>query len=81
MNDLFSINRYMYVDVNAHSKHVIYARNMEFADELAKRISALGIFKLRRAKIFFAKKLVTDIPPYEIEQEQLSTVESWEEKR
>ena len=78
---MFYINRYLYVDKKTHSKHEILARKVEFADELARRITALGVFNLRRARFGFIKVMTTDIPPYEIEMEQIDTIEEWEEKK
>ena len=78
---MFEINRYKYVDVNTRSKFEIFARQVEFAENLIERINKLGVFTLRRAKIGFCKKMVSEIPPYEIEQEQISTIEDWEAKK
>ena len=78
---MFKINRYKYVDVNTRSKFEVFARNVEFADNLIKRVNKLGVFTLRRAKLFFCKPMRSDIPPFEIEQEQVSTIEDWEAKR
>lgn len=75
----FEINSYIYVDKKTRNKFNILARNVEFADKLAERISNLGVFNLRRAKIRFCRKMVTEIGPYEIEKEQLKNVEEWEE--
>ena len=77
---MFKINKYRYVDVKTRSKFDIFARNVEFADKLVERVNALGVFNLRRAKIFFCRAMISDIPPYEIEQEQVATIECWEEK-
>lgn len=75
---MFTINKYKYVDVKTRNKFEIYSRTLEFANELANRISMVTIFNLRPAKIGFCKRMVTDQPPYELEQEQLRTVEEWE---
>jgi len=78
---MFKINKYKYVDVNTRSKFEVFARNVEFADNLIERVNKLGVFTLRRAKLFFCRAMKSDIPPYEIEQEQISTIEDWEAKR
>ncbi len=75
---MFNIYRFLYISRGTHLKHVIFARNVEFADKLAKRITDLGVFNLRRARIGFCKLMVTDTPPYELEMEQLATIEGWE---
>ena len=78
---MLKINRYKYVDVNTRSKFEVFARNVDFADKLIERVNALGVFTLRRAKLFFCRAMKSDIPPYEIEQEQISTIEDWEAKK
>ena len=77
---MFKIKKYRYVDRHTRNKFKIFARTEQFADELAKRISKLGVFDLRRARIRFMQNCVTDIPPYEIEMEQLKSIEEWEKK-
>ena len=74
---MFTINKYKYVDAKTRNKFEIYSRTLEFASELANKISMYTVFNLRPAKIGFCKKMVTNIPPYKIEQEQLFTIESW----
>ena len=76
---MFETNKYLYKDINTHSKFLIYSRSVEFADSLIERINYLGVFTLRKAKHRFCTKMVTETPPYELEQEQLKTVEEWEE--
>ena len=78
---MFEINRFKYIDIKTRSKFEIYSRKVEFADELVERINKLGVFNLRRAKIFFKKKMATDIPPYEVEQEQVETISGWEARQ
>lgn len=77
---MFTINKYKYVDINTRNKFEIYSRTLEFADELVNKINMYTVFKLRPAKRSFLKHMMTDIPPYEIEQEQLKTIESWKKK-
>lgn len=76
--DVFKINEYVYIDRHTRNKFVFYARKEELADELAKRVTALGIFNLRRARIGFCKLYVTETPPYELELEQIEVIEGWE---
>ena len=77
---MFQTNKYLYKDINTHSKFLVYSRSVEFADSLIERINNLGVFTLRRAKHRFCTKMVTETPPYELEQEQERTVREWEEK-
>ena len=75
---MFEINKYKYIDVNTRSKFEVYARNLEFADNLVERINKLGVFTLRKARFRFCRKMVSEIAPYNIEQEQEQTVNEWE---
>ena len=78
---MYTINRYIYVDKHTRNKFEIFARNVDFADSLIKRINNLGVFSLRRARLHFYKVTNLDIPPYELEQEQDRTVSDWEKKK
>lgn len=77
---VFKIKRFRYIDRHTRNKFDIFARTEQFGDQLASRISKLGVFDLRRAKIRFVQNCVSDIPPYEIEMEQLKSIEEWEKK-
>ena len=76
---MFETYKFIYKDVNTHSKFQVFSRTQEFADKLIERINKLGTFTLRPAKHRFRTRMVTETPPYELEQEQLKTVEQWEE--
>ena len=75
---MFYINKYTYIDVNTHSKFVVFSRTVEFADKLIDRVNKLGTFTLRRARFGFCKKMQSELPPYNVETEQEHTVEKWE---
>ena len=76
---MFQINRYKYVDRKKHTKFVVFARTIEYAESLISRVNALGDYCLVKARFGFIKKQYSNIPPYEIEQEQLRTIQEWEE--
>ena len=76
----FTINEYKYKDKNTGFHFIFYSRTMQFANELAKRITNLGLFDLVPLKFKFCKNVVTDIPPYEIEIEQQRTIQEWERR-
>ena len=78
---MYKINQYLYKCKKSGNKFIIYSREVSFADDLAKRISNLGIFNLRRVRFNFIKEVSTDIPPYDIELEQLDTVTNWENNK
>ena len=77
----YKIYRYHYIDRKCSTKFEIFARKDELADELARRISALGIYTLRRTRIFFKKEVYVKIPPYELEQAQIEYIEEMEKKK
>lgn len=78
--NLFRITRYRYIDTTSGAVFDIFGRTYEFAHELAERINCLSQYKLREKRLFFKKKMWTDLPPYELEQAQVECVEEWEEK-
>ena len=77
---MFKIYRCIYIDKKVRIKWEIFGRTVEFTDGLAQRISNLGIYSLRRAKIGFCKPVYTEWPPYELEQAQEEYVEDMESK-
>ena len=76
----FKIYRCIYVDRKAHIKWEIFGRTIEFTDSLANRMSNIGLYKLKRARIGFCKLVYTEWPPYELEQAQVEYVERIEIK-
>ena len=77
---MFKIYRFIYIDRKVRIKWEIFARSVDFADHLASRLTGIGVYSLRRAKIGFCKLVVTEWPPYELEQAQLAYVEDCEKK-
>ena len=67
---MFKVYKCIYVDKKSRIKLEIFGRTIEFTDELAKRVSNLGLYNLRRAKMGFCKLVYTEWPPYELEQAQ-----------
>ena len=77
---MFKIYKCHYIDKKAHIKWEIFGRTTEFTDDLAKRITDLGIYNLRRTRIRFSKLVYTEYPPYELEQAQEEYVRALETK-
>ena len=77
---MFKIYRFLYIDRRVRLKWEIFARNEKLADELASRISKLGIYNLKKVKIGFRKLVYVEIPPYELEQAEIEYVEDCEMK-
>ena len=78
--DLFTIYRFMYVDKKTRAKFEIFARSVDFADKLIDRVNKITFYNLKRKKLFFCKKMMTELAPYEIELEQENNVREWEEQ-
>lgn len=72
---MFEVYEFRYVDKKTKQGFVFYCRNVELADQLAEKITKMGIYNLRRAKIGFCNKYLTEKPPYELEQEQIEEIE------
>ena len=77
---MFKIYKCHYIDKKAHIKWEIFGRTTEFTDGLAKRISNIGVYSLRRTRIGFCKPVYTEYPPYELEQAQVEYVDDMENK-
>lgn len=75
---MFKIYEFRYRDKKSGLGFVFYARKEKFAEELARRITSIGLYSLKRKRIHYKKKGYTDIPPYELEQAQEEYVESME---
>ena len=78
---MFKIYRFIYVDKKQHIKWEIFARTAELADKLADSVTNLGVYKLQRARIGFSKLVMTEYPPYELEQVQEEYVQKMELKQ
>ena len=77
---MFKIYEFRYKDKKSGLGFVFYARKEEFADSLADKITALGIYNLKRKIIGYKKICYTDIAPYELELEQEEYVEEMEKR-
>ncbi len=77
---MFKINRYRYIDTTSKVKFDIFARELETAEKIAEEVNKLSKYKIRKQKIFFAKQIYTDYPPYELEQMQMDSVEAMRTK-
>lgn len=77
---MFKIYEFRYKDKKSGLGFVFYARKEEFADSLAAKITALGMYDLKRKRIGYKKKGYTEIPPYELELEQEAYLEEMEKK-
>ena len=75
---MFKIYEFRYKNKKSGLGFVFYARKEEFADSLAAKITALGIYNLKRKIIGYKKIWYTEISPYELELEQEAYVEEME---
>ena len=75
---MFKIYEFRYRDKKSGLGFVFYARKEQFADALADKITALGMYNLRRKIIGYKKIGYTEIPPYELEQAQEEYIDNIE---
>lgn len=78
---MFAIFKFTYVGRGLGKGAIfeIFARKAEFADDIVKRLNAITDYNLRRKRLFFKKKYLTDTPPYEVEQAQEESISQMEE--
>lgn len=76
-NREFEINEYRYHLVGSNLTCVVWARKQETADKIIAISNTDTIPDLIwiPKRIGFCKKIRTDIPPYELEQEQIESAE------
>lgn len=78
MEDLFEIFEFRFVDKRTKAGAVIYARTEETALKIIKKWNDMqDIYHWAKPRFRFKKKFVTSMPPYELEQEQISTINEW----
>ena len=78
MEDYFEIWEFRFVDKKTKMRSVIYARTEETALKIIGMWNEVqSIYHWVKPRFRFRKKYVTTIPPYELEQEQISTIEGW----
>lgn len=71
----YEIYQFTYIDKSSRSKFVVYARTLKVANEIIDIENTDNtVFQWIPKKIGFIKKVVSKIPPYELEQQQLECV-------
>ena len=58
----------------------IFARSAEFADSLIVRLNKITDYNLRRKRLFFKKKYMTEDDPQEVEEAQEESIKHLEEE-
>ena len=78
MIDQFEIWSFRFVNKDTHMKATVYARTEETAMKIITMWNeSTDIFHWVKPRFRFKKRMVTNIPPYELEQEQMETIEQW----
>ncbi len=81
MEELFEIWEFRFVDKETKARAVVYARTEETALKIIKMWNNMqSIYYWIKPKFRFKRKYVTSTPPYELEQEQIDTIERWKIK-
>ena len=74
--DLFEIYEFRFIDKVTKAKAVIYARKEETAISIINKWNEIqDIYHWDKVRFRFKRKCYTSKPPYELEQEQLHTIE------
>ena len=78
MEEQFEIYEFRFVDKRTKMGAVIYARAEETALKIINMWNEMqNIYHWVKPIFRFKKKYVTSIPPYELEQEQINTINEW----
>ena len=73
----YEIYQFTYIDKSSRSKFVVYARTLKVANEIIDIENTDNtIFHWIPKKIGFIKKVVSKIPPYELEMQQLECADN-----
>lgn len=79
---MYSIFEYRYIDRNTKSRFCIYSRTQEVADEIITIVNDLNVYRFEKPRFRrFKRRYLSEMPPYELEQEQLENVKKARNKR
>lgn len=77
----FKTFKWRYESRNPKVTFVVYARERKMAEEIIAVENTANIYTLKPTRFFFRSAVTVQQPPYELEQEQLKTVEKRLENR
>ena len=78
MEELFEIYEFRFVDKRTRMGAVIYARTEETALKIINMWNEMqNIYHWVKPRFRFRRKDTTSTPPYELEQEQIQTINEW----
>lgn len=77
----YEIYQFTYIDKSSKCKFVVYARTLKVANEIIDIENTNNCAYWIPKKLGFIKKMVSKIPPYELEQNQLDCAINKLEKR
>lgn len=80
MEEQYTIYRFTFIDNRTKTKCEIFARSEKKAIEIIdlwNSFQDIYIWSIPKRKRHFIKLVYTSIPPYELENEQIQTIEGW----
>lgn len=77
---MYRTNRFVYIDRKEKLKFEVFARHVEFANGLIERVNKACRYNLKQKRFGFARRVLVEIPPYELEMLQQDYVERMEAK-
>lgn len=72
----YEIYQFTYIDRASRFKFAVFARTIETANEIVTIENTNNIFHWEPKKIGFIKKVISKMPPYELESIQLECAEN-----
>ena len=80
MDDYYEIWEFRFIDQKTKMKAVVYAREETTALKIINIWNDnQDIYKWVKPRFRYKKRIYTSVPPYELEQEQIETIEGWKE--
>lgn len=81
MEEQFMVYGFRFIDKETRAGAVIYARSEETALKIINKWNEMqNIYHWIKPRFRFMRRYLTSIPPYELEQEQIEAIDSWEQK-
>ena len=80
MEEQYTIYKFIFIDYRTKAKCHIFARSIKKAIEIIdlwNSFQDIFIWSIPKRRRNFIKLVYTSIPPYELEQEQLQTINRW----
>ena len=80
MEEQFEIFEFKFIDKKTKMRAIVYARTEGTALKIINMWNDIqDIYFWVKLRFRFKKKCATSIPPYELEQEQIQTIQQWKQ--